>query len=145
MPRHAALAPILAPALAFLLAVPAGAQSRDATLRVTRADCARLVRHAPAPDVAYRSGVDVQGRPVAPADLPGTPRIALPEEFEIEITVNLQDRLGLPADAGKYAGEVKVGTVRYRDGRAWFNDQPLSDESQARLAAACAERLREDR
>lgn len=145
MPRpFAAVAPLV------LLAVvlgggSAGAQTRDATIVISRDDCARAVRHVPAPDVAHRPGLDVQGRPVAPADLPGTPKIQLPETIEIEITVDLQDRLGLPADPGKYAGEAKVGKVVYRDGRAWFDGQPLTDESQARLAAACAEWQRRDR
>ena len=40
--------------------------AEDAILRMTRADCKRLVTHQPAPDVAYRSGVDVRGRAVAP-------------------------------------------------------------------------------
>ncbi|MHA1113003.1 MAG: hypothetical protein ACTSRY_00650 [Alphaproteobacteria bacterium] len=137
MPRLAILAASLA------LAAVTQAQAQAVTVVVSRADCARLVRHVPAPDVAYRPGIDVHGRPVAPADLPGTPRIVLPEEFEIKITVDLRARLGLPADPGKYAGEVKVGTVRYRDGRAWFNGQPLEDESQARLSAACAKQLRQ--
>ncbi|HIC81294.1 MAG TPA: hypothetical protein EYP07_10060, partial [Kiloniellaceae bacterium] len=70
-------------------------------LTITRADCQRLVRHLPAADVAYQPGVDVRGRPVAPADLgaaePGAaPPLALPQAVIIPIEVDLFDRFGIP-------------------------------------------------
>ena len=65
---------------------------------ITRADCARLVAHVPAPDVAYEPGVDVYGREVVPADLGGAPRIELPETIVIDIEVDLQARFGTPED-----------------------------------------------
>ena len=64
----------LAPALFLLaaaLAAPPAAAHEKATVAITRADCARLVAHRPAPDVAYQPGVDVYGREVVPADLGG--------------------------------------------------------------------------
>ena len=52
-------------------------------------DCQRLVRHVPAPDVAYKPGVDVHGKPVAPADLPGSAGgYQLPDHIEFNYTIN---------------------------------------------------------
>ena len=106
---------------------------------ITRADCARLVAHVPAPDVAYRPGVDVYGREVAPADLGGAPRIELPETILIDIEIDLQARFGIPADSTQYDPDAEVGEVAYRDGRFTFNGQPLQDEAQTELAARCQE------
>ncbi|NFV79934.1 hypothetical protein [Magnetospirillum aberrantis] len=59
---------------------------------ITKTDCSRLIRHVPAPDVAYKPGVDVHGRAVAPADMPGSGADAipglLPDVLEFPITIN---------------------------------------------------------
>lgn len=108
------------------------------TIRVTKADCRRLVKHAPAPDVAYQPGVDVHGDPVAPADLYDRPRIELPRTVTLPIEVELDRRFGLPDD-DSFEGDVRVGTVAVDldTGRATFNGQPLTAEAEAELRAKC--------
>ena len=105
---------------------------------ISRSDCARMVAHKPAAGVTYTPGVDVQGRAVAPADLPGTPQIAIPDEIVIDITVELQKRFGIPSDATMFKPEARVGTVVVKpDGSATFNGQPLTSPEQQALAALC--------
>ena len=147
------LAPALFLLAAVLAAASAAAHEKDTVptpraaitgaaitrVAITRADCARLVAHVPAPDVAYRPGVDVYGREVAPADLGGAPRIELPETILIGIEIDLLARFGIPVS---HAG-AEVGEVAYRDGRFTFNGQPLQDQAQAELAARCQEIVRE--
>lgn len=103
-------------------------------LRISREDCRRLVRHEPAPDVAYQPGVDVRGRPVAPADLSEAPQVRLPDEIVIPLAVDVMKgrRSGSAVDA--YAG---VGTLTVRNGRAYFNDEPLHGWEQEILLEAC--------
>ncbi len=123
-------------------AVPAAAHEKS-TVAITRADCARLVAHLPAPDVAYQPGVDVHGREVVPADLGGAPRIEVPETILIYIEIDLLERFGIPANPALYDAHVEVGEVLYKDGRFTFNGQPLQDEAQAELAARCQEVVRQ--
>lgn len=105
---------------------------------MSRNDCARLVAHRPAPDATYTPGVDVQGRAVAPADLPGTAPIALPDEIVIDITVEIQKRFGIPSDAAMFKPEARVGTVVVKpDGSATFNGQPMTTPEQQALSALC--------
>lgn len=59
--------------------------------------CQALVKHVPSADVAYRAGVDVHGKAVAPADLPDSPQIKLPEVISIPLTADLTTLLNLPA------------------------------------------------
>lgn len=110
------------------------------TVIITRADCTRLVAHAPAPGVKYTPGVDVRGRPVVPADLGGRPKMKLPDTIEIPVQLDLQKRLGLPANPNLYEmDDVTVGTARIRvkDGRAWFNGEPLTTDEHHAMARAC--------
>jgi len=135
--------------LAWLLifgaaAVPAAADE-PLVVTISKADCDRLVKHEPAPDVAYRPGVDVNGRPVAPADLDGGVQIAVPETIYIPIEVDLFDRFGIPANPDLFAADAQVGEVAYRDGRAYFNGQPLQDEASAELADRCQKIMRDNR
>ena len=86
---------------ALLAAGPARAHEQQAEVVITRADCARLVEHVPAPGVAYQPGVDAYGRAVAPADLPGGlnggAQNLVPETLHIPIEIDLLDRFGIPA------------------------------------------------
>jgi hypothetical protein len=119
------------------VAASAAAAQDQLVVAITRADCARLVAHRPAADVTYQPGVDVNGQPVVPADLDGGTQIVLPEIIYIPITVDLFDHFGIPADPDNFQADAEVGAVIYRDGRAYFNGQPLQDDAQAELAALC--------
>ncbi len=126
--------------LAMLAALPVrGEVEVDGTLvKITKADCLRLVKHRPDPGVAYQPGVDVRGNPVADADLYDRPRIDLPERLQIPIEVDLGARYDLPAD-DSFKGDVQVGTVEVdlETGRATFNGQPLESAAEAALRARC--------
>lgn len=116
--------------------VPRGDPARAPTIAVDPAACRWVQRHEPAPDVAYTPGVDARGRAVAPADLPGSQSLALPETIEIGITVPLAERFGVPKDA-LYKGEAYVGTVTVRDGRVLFNGRPVAPAAEGELVALC--------
>ncbi len=128
----------------LVIYLPGEARSEPVELRISRADCARLVAHVPSDDVAYRPGVDVRGRPVAPADLDGTPALALPESYRVRIEVDSDDRFGIPATAGSYDADIVVGVALVEaDGRVLFNGQPLQSEATFELGQRCRELLRQ--
>ena len=122
---------------ALLAAVPARAHEEKVEVAITRADCARLVEHVPAPDVAYQPGVDAYGRAVAPADLNGGTTIQVPETLHIPIEIDLQQRLGIPANPALYETDIPIGEVVYRNGRLTFEGRPLQDEAAAELSRRC--------
>lgn len=105
-------------------------------LRITRADCNRLVVHEPSADVAYQPGIDIRGRPVASADLNSNPRIKLPDEIVIRLEYDvLKGRSSALANAME--GNAALGTLTLRQGRAYFNDEPLHGWEQEILLDAC--------
>ena len=124
-------------ALLSLLSVAANtsALAEDANLRMSRADCVRLVAHHPAPDVAYQPGVNVRGRKVAPAETGEDGGLQLSDDLLIPLEIRLFDRLG--ADQPTAEARVVIGTIELRAGRAYFNGQPLEDATAAELAAKC--------
>ena len=127
----------------FLLLIGLIYQAAEAQLvTITGQDCASLVRHVASDDTAYKPGVDVDGKPVVPADLGSAQAVELPKEFSIPVTVDLQRRLGVPPDPNQYQTQnFTVGTVTWKDGAAWFNGRPLQDEESRRLSEACQKRL----
>ena len=124
---------------ALLAAVPARAHEEQAEVIITRADCARLVEHVPAPDVAYQPGVDAYGRAVAPADLNSGAQIQAPEILRIPIEIDLFDRFGIPANPALYESDIPIGEVVYRNGRLSFNGRPLQGDAAAELSRRCQE------
>lgn len=137
LPVFSALATCLASAVAS-----AAPGEGTPTIAVDPAACRWVKQHRASADVNYQPGVDVQGRPVAPADLPGTAQIQLPERIEIPITLDLAERFGLPRTAlsrtGVTAGEVQVGVVTLDGSQARFNGQPLSAAAEDELAVLCS-------
>jgi hypothetical protein len=124
-------------ALTLSVAWPAPA---SAEIAISRADCERLVRHQPAPDVAYQPGVDVHGRPVVPADLGGGQQIQLPDVIYIPIEVLIEDKYGIPANSVLYDATALVGVVSVRGNQVYFEDQPLTDPEIVALEEACRDR-----
>jgi len=119
----------------------AAAKPRQVIARVSRATCRRLVtEHAPRPDVEYAPGRDVHGRPVAPADVPGEPDIALPQVFRIRLAIDLEDLFGLQPIPGQDT-DVLLGTITLRGDKVYFNGQPLEDPHRGFLIDACRRRL----
>jgi hypothetical protein len=124
---------VLAPAAAFAAAPPPN------ELGLTEGDCqAMAVTHKPAPDVAYKSGVDVHGKPVVEADL-DPPDIELPEIYQFPLTVDAAKYMGM-AVPPELEGKTTLGMVTVsQNGDATFNGKPLEGSAQAALKAACAE------
>jgi hypothetical protein len=139
--RTAAL--IAAAAALVLLAGPALGQQ---TVIITRADCLRLVEHLPTPDVEYRPGVDVRGRPVAGADLDGGyAHVEPPDAIAFPLAVELRNFLGGPeadaqaASAASAAADKALAAARLADSAASQAEAAAAaDPGNAELAAGAS-------
>ena len=99
----------------------------------------------PDPDVAYQPGVDVDGNKVAPADLPGSPQLALPESFVITLELNLRHSVHRVPGPRGLEPKLQLGLITVEGNRVYYNGQPLDDPEQARLVAACREFMKRQR
>ena len=132
-----AAALMIAPAFADTLpAPPPGgvAVSPDGRVVISSTLCSAL--GAPPPGVPgpdYVPGMDAEGKPVAPADLPSAgPSLDL-DNFPIEVKAKLP---GVSAPT-PWSTRAVLGYVTVRDGRAYFNGTPLAEDDRAAMAAAC--------
>lgn len=122
-------------------AVADSASSLSAT-SLSPAACEALTRHTPDAGVAYQPGVDVNGKPVAPADLPGAPQMQLPKTITIPLTLSLVKALNLntanfPASQLGPSTEAQLGVLTVTGDHVLFNGQPISDEQQNNLSVLC--------
>ena len=109
---------------------------------VDPAICRALVKHTPDADVNYQPGVDVHGKPVAPADLPGAPQMQMPQTFTIPLTISLAKVLNLNTSQPPFSQlgpstEATLGTLTVTGDKVLFNGQPISDTQQDNLAVLC--------
>jgi hypothetical protein len=123
--------------LTCVAAAPAVAQN----IYIDGVDCQRLtVNHVPAADVEYKPGVDAQGRKVAPADLNGGAQIKVPERITFDVAADLR-RFGIPSTSPLFQPNVRLGQVTVeRDGRAYYNGQPLQSPEVEALRELCRQR-----
>jgi hypothetical protein len=118
-----------------LFAAPGGGAASAQTVVVDTAVCRNVTLHQPAPDVAFRPGVDVTGRPVAPADLGASPQV-LPQTFTFDLNADI--RPFLPPGSPLFQPQLSVGRVTVGgDGSVMFNGQRLGGADQAALATLC--------
>lgn len=131
------------------------------TVKLATSDCSKLVQHQPADDVTYKPGVDVNGKAVVPADLRGGYNMQIPEEINIQIGIDLADRLalrdarrnnatpvipGLPPSAPTrkvqpYEGKAAMGTLTIRGNEAYWNGERIASQDEVLLAEACRKGL----
>ena len=140
------------------LGAAVGVQAADSTVvALSKQACARLVQHVPADDVTYKPGVDVRGKPVVPADLGGGPAIVLPDEINIQIGIDLADRLALrearrptPGVPGPTApirrvlpfeGKAALGELTIKGNDAFWNGTRIAPQDEILLAEACRKSL----
>lgn len=118
-----------------------------------RTDCERLLahqrvaatgaQHTPAPDVAYRPGVDTAGRPVAPADLPGAQTGVVASSMVLELKFTLSDLLGSRAPARAGAAALTVGRLAIdpASGRLQLDGQAVEPPAEDQVLKACQAHL----
>lgn len=127
-------------ALVVMFISPLGVvRAEEIQLLISKQDCRWLSVHVPADDVAYKPGVDVRGKAVAPADLSSSTRLQLQDQILLDLNIPLGFFLGRTAagrlaDADVNAGQVSLDTST---GQVSYNGQPLSDQGRRGLAAAC--------
>ena len=126
--------------LAFLFASTGLTLAEDVRMEVSRTDCERIVKYTADPDVTYKPGVDVHGKPVAPADLNDN-QVKIPDQIFIELSLPFKDLLKNYNPKLENA-EVYVGTVEYdiASGRLLFNGQELTDPAENAIAKECRTR-----
>lgn len=113
------------------------AQLESPTIRVDPAACRYVTRHQPSADVEYKPGVDVHGKPVAPADLPDGYALDLPKSIDIVLTADIARRFGITTN-NLYKGEAQIGTVTVQGNQVLFNGKPMQPAAEADLIALCA-------
>jgi len=132
---------IISASLGFIL-VATAASAEVVRIETSQENCARIQKHVARNDVTYKPGVDVNGKPVAPADLQDQPKF-LKDEIVIDLALPLKDLYDVanPPNRKIQNAEVLVGTVRYEllSGKFYFNDQPLADTALYAIAEKCQE------
>jgi hypothetical protein len=116
--------------------LPAGAD-----IAVSRQDCNRLAKYQQQPGVEYQPGVDAHGRPVAPADIGGGSNIQLPDTIVIPVEVLLRKYAFIPPGSPLRQSKAELGEITVTGDQVFYNGQPLTDQDEAALAAACQEQL----
>lgn len=119
-----------------------GSEAADVEINVTEKNCSRIEKHFARDDVTYKPGVDVRGKPVAPADLNDS-RIKLPDNITIDLSLPLKDLYaGDRVTNGTLQGaEVQIGKLEYSisSGKIKFNGQELADPALHAIALKCRE------
>lgn len=98
--------------------------------------CTRAVKAQSTGGADYKPGVDVYGRPVAPADTQPTLRIDPPQVIEFPVTLDVAKRLGFDT-RGPYEAKTTLTNVRIENGRVTVNGQVIHTTNEADLIAAC--------
>lgn len=133
--------------LFLLLSSPLSAREETPNLLISRPACDFLVNHVPNPDVAYSAGRDVNGQSVVPADINASPinnfgkeQFNMPLRFEIILFAKASLPKILPfADI-----KMDVEDLEYRNGEVYYQDQPISPQSQSAIIEKCKASMDQD-
>jgi hypothetical protein len=115
--------------LIFMMTLLCPLLAEARTIVVEDGRCRVVERHVPDEDVAYKPGVDVNGRAVVPADLNGGNQVVTPRFVTIPLNIPITEFLpvrppfldAVEVDAGLILVDTKTGFLSY-DGQRL--DQP---------------------
>lgn len=92
--------------------------------------CALMPAHKPSAGVEYQPGVDVYGRPVAPADMNAPATQMVPDVVRVPLTIDLAQRFGGALPTGTQL-ETQMGMIEiHRNGRVTYNGHDLTTAAQ---------------
>jgi hypothetical protein len=109
-----------------------------------------LMPHQPAPDVNYQPGrdVDSQGRPITPADLPGSNPLPLDGMIQLPLVMPLSSLPGMsglsqiPPEMKRDSGlAIAMLAIDPMSGKLAFNGRPLEAQTEDTVAVACRDYL----
>ncbi len=136
--------PILALFLPLILAGSlagmgmAAPNAAEPVIIISRSDCSQLANHYLAHDVSAMFDEDASGHALVAGVSPAARRLAMVEDIAIDITSELQQRLGLSDESILIQPEAGVGNVVVKpDSSAAINGQILSDAEAYALVALC--------
>jgi len=109
----------------------------DGLIVVSSKACAQVVAHVPDAGVAFTPGIDVDGNPVAPADLPDSASPIDADNFPIFLTLDLKKRFQVPDAAKLFKLQAVAGLIAVWGDQVFFNGQPIAPSEASLLAAAC--------
>ncbi|MFN3827584.1 MAG: hypothetical protein ACK4NR_08160 [Micavibrio sp.] len=112
--------------MAVVAITPAKAQNDNAL-------CKLRAQHVVTDDVAYRAGVDVQGKAVVPADLTYAPSV-VPDVIRIPLTVDVAEKIGIQQAGVEMKSELGMIEI-HRNGHVTYNGQDYS----AQTAVVCGD------
>jgi hypothetical protein len=130
---------------AFMVAWSAPVRAEPVTITggevyVTRNDCLAFTQHHPAPDVAFKSGVDSHGKYVAPADLSSQTMSGLvPDTIPFDLRINPL-AYGRGAPSARFANTqtpIAHVDIDMKTGEARLNGQSLSGDQNHVVMEAC--------
>ena len=131
---------LLTAALISLAVVPhADAKTKKATPKaddlniVASQDLCGAYKQTEAQDAAYKPGVDVNGNAVAPADLPSTSAVKIPDIVEVPLTIDLAQRLNISVTGMEMKSTLGVMKV-YKDGRVTYDDKDITTDAKSYCA-----------
>lgn len=122
--------------LGFAAATVAVAGTASPKAAIAAAQCRVLLARPAVPGATYVPGVDVNGRPVVPADIAGAPPLG-------DVVIDLRTLLGQVSGGSVppllSASEIREGRIRIGldHGEVTLNGHPLGPQATAAARAAC--------
>lgn len=101
----------------------------SSAIAVERILCKPAMAYTPSSDVTYKPGVDVNGNPVATADLNAAPsQVPMQAHYtEVPLNIDLARKLNIsrPAEAQMTVASLRI----YDDGRVLYNGQDITQQA----------------
>ncbi len=125
-------------AAAFLLVAHSALAEDKQPPAIDPATCRQLAEYVPPAQggADYKAGKDVQGNPVAPADISRS-AVKVPRVIRFGIDVDVAQYAGIPVPAGQNLTNIGTIELDTKTGDMDFNGQPVEGDALARLRYLC--------
>jgi hypothetical protein len=120
-------------------AYPAESLAQSSRVEISKKDCQRIMRRHAKLDPTYRSGVNVRGKRVAPADLNGGSRLNIPDTISFDVKFDIRNFLGKPEADANAASTAAIAADKAKTAANAAATAATSAESAASAAKTIAD------
>ena len=107
----------------------------DSKVTISKTDCLAVLEHQSHLDVEYQPGINIRGKKVKKAELFGSQKLGMQDEYTFDLSLNIAKKYGI--ENKNISSVMLLGNIKLRDGELYFNHGKMNSRDTQAIRKKC--------